>query len=78
MRPHGELMSAVPVARCGGHAGDGLEAAAELVQALEIVTGGAVDEEDVGLRALGDVVEHAFIGGDAEIEERVERARLDP
>jgi len=67
----GELMSAMPVARCSGHAGDSLQAASDLVEALEIVAGGAVDEKDVGLRALRDVVEDAFVGGDAKIEERV-------
>ncbi len=50
---------------------DGLEAAALLVQALEIVSGRAVDEQDVGLRALGDEVEDTVIGGDAELEEGV-------
>ena len=64
-------MSAVPVASCGGHARDSLQAASDLVEALEIIAGRAVDQEDVSLRALRDVVEDAFIGGDAEIEERV-------
>ena len=41
------------------------------MEALEIVAGRAVDEEDEGLRALGDEVESAGVGGDAEIEESV-------
>jgi hypothetical protein len=48
-----------------------LQAAAAPIEALEIVAGRAVDEEDVGLRAVGDEVESAVIGGNAEIEERV-------
>ena len=41
------------------------------MEALEIVARGAVDEKDVGLRALRDEGKDAFIGGYAEIEERV-------
>ena len=47
-----ELMSAMPVARCGDHLSDGLEAATALVETLEIISGGAVDEEDVGAACL--------------------------
>src|ERR1700723_2599729 len=64
-------MSAVPVARGGGHTGGGLVAAAAPLEAPGIVARGTVDEEDEGLRALGDVVESAGVGGDAEIEEGV-------
>src|SRR5580693_7378515 len=64
-------MSAVPVACGGGHTGYGLEAAPALMQSLEIVASGTVDEEYVGLRALGNEVESAGVGGNAEIEESV-------
>src|ERR1700676_73559 len=69
-------MSAVPVARCGDHLDNGLQAAAVLMEALEIVSGGAVHEQDVGLHAVRDEVEGAVIGGDAEIEERVGKPEL--
>ena len=39
-----ELMCAMPVAGGGDYVGDGLEAAAAAVRALEIVSRGAVDE----------------------------------
>src|ERR1700676_2072598 len=64
-------MNAVPVTRCGDHLDNGLQAATVLVEALEIVAGRAVDEEDIGLRAVGYEVQSAVIGGDAEIEKRV-------
>ena len=67
----GELMRSVPMARCGGHARDGLQASAALMQALEIVAAGAVDEQDEGLRALRRVIEHATVRSDTEFEERV-------
>ena len=57
------MMRAVPVASCGGHAGGSLEATAALMEALEIIAAGAVDEEDEGLGALGDEVEGAGVGG---------------
>src|SRR5579872_3500636 len=41
------------------------------MQTLEIIARGAVDEEDVGLRAFGDEIERAVIGGDTEIEEGI-------
>ena len=72
----GDLMSAVPVARCGDHLTFGLQAASVLMEALEIIAGRAVDQEDVGLRALGDEVEGAVVGSDAEIEEGVEEPHL--
>jgi hypothetical protein len=59
------------VPRRGDHLGCGLQAAAALMETLEVVAGRAVDEENVGLRAVGDEVESAVVGGDAEIEERV-------
>src|ERR1700722_11452036 len=61
----------MPVARCGDHLGHGLQAATALKEALEIIAGRAVDEKDVGLRAVGEEAESAVIGSDAEIEERV-------
>lgn len=67
----GELMSAMPVARRGDHLGESLEAAAALIRALKIISCGAIDEEEVGLRALGDVIEDALVSGDANFEERV-------
>ena len=69
-------MSAVPVARGGGHPCSGLEAAAFLMEALEIIARGAVDEEDEGQRTFGDEVESAVIGGDADVEERVGKPDL--
>jgi hypothetical protein len=71
VRARGQLMSAVPMAGSGGHTGYGLEAPAALVEALEIVASGTVDEKNKRLRALGDVIESAGVGGDAEIEESV-------
>src|ERR1700757_933855 len=69
-------MSAVPVACGGGHARSGLEAAAFLMEALEIIACGAVDEEDEGLRTFGDEVESAVIRGDTDVKERVGKPDL--
>jgi len=69
-------MSAVPVACGGGHACSGLEAATFLMEALEIIACGAVDEEDEGLRTFGNEVESAVIRSDAKIEEGVGKPDL--
>src|SRR3989442_334866 len=45
----GELMRSVPVARRGGDAREGLQAAPALVQALEIVADRPSDEQHIGL-----------------------------
>jgi len=67
----GELMRSVPMARRGGHARDGLQASAALMQALEIVAARAVNEEDEGLRTLRRVIKHAAVRGHTELKERV-------
>lgn len=64
-------MRAVPMACGGGHAGESLESTAALVRALKVVAGGTIDEQHEWLRALRDVVQNAFVGGDAKIEKRV-------
>jgi hypothetical protein len=58
-------MRAVPMARACDDVADGLQAAAASVQMLEEISGGAVDEQDVGLGALRGEVENARVGGDA-------------
>lgn len=72
----GELMRAMPVARCGDDVGDGLQALAALMKALKIISRGAVDEEDVRLGAERDVIESAVISGHAQLEERVVKPDL--
>src|SRR5580692_1867852 len=64
-------MGAVPVAGGGGHACGDLVAVAFLVEALKVVSGGAVDEKDEGLGALRDEVEGAVVDGEADVEESV-------
>ena len=61
----------MPVTRGSGHAGGGLVAASFLMEALEIVAGGTVDEEDEGLVALRNEVECAVIDGEADVEEGI-------
>src|SRR5260370_39508201 len=69
-------MRSVPMARRGGHARDSLQASAAMMQALEIVAAGGVDEQDEGLRALWRVIEHAAVRGHTELEERVGQPHL--
>src|SRR4029077_15407959 len=72
----GDLMSAVPVSRRGDHVDGGLQTATALVETLEIIAGGTVDEQHVGLRAFRDEVERAVIGGGTEIEKGVGKPDL--
>src|SRR5215470_969285 len=68
VRSYGHLMSAVPVARGSHHVRESLEAPAALAPVLEVISAGAVDEKDVGLRPLGRIVKYAAVGGDAEFK----------
>ena len=62
-----ELMGSVPMARGSGDAADSLQAASALMQALKIVAGGAVDEQNVGQSTLRGVIEQAAVGSQTEI-----------
>ena len=59
-----------------GDAADGLQATSALMQALKIVAGGAVDEQNVGLSTLRRVIEHAAVGSDAAFEKRIVEPQL--
>src|SRR5262249_52002601 len=69
IRAQRNLMRAVPVARSSYHVRDGLQAATSLLQVLKVISGGLVDEKDVGERALRSEIEHAAVLSDAEFKE---------
>src|SRR5260370_14439784 len=65
------LVGSVPMAPGSADAADGVQAASAVMQALNAMAGGAVDEQNIGVSALWALTEHAAVGSDSEFEEHI-------